>query len=265
MKQKILGIIITFLCSITLLTGCDRIVYYSGDDFDLFSVAVNSLLGVNGYGRKGSSPRIELIEEDSYGRKLFSYLGDGFVPTYSLLICQKSDEKYSYYYPDYNFISAEYKSQELLDNSFTIEEINELKELNDWNKEINEEKCVKVEMISKKDLPKITKKKENQFQLLFKKVAKSTGYKGDDNLYRYAKYCTSDNYGRTLYYVYGIGTDVNGEGVSPNSLSREFHIVIIFKPDGTIDENICVMELTDIYKYQDGLKRFKELNSWNQP
>lgn len=265
MKQKVFGVIISFLCLTSILMGCDGPSYYKGDDIDLFSVAVNSLLGVSGYGGKGAAPQIKIIEEDSYGRKLFSYLGDGFVPTYSLLICQKSNDKYSFYYPDYNFISAEYKSNSIVENIFTTDEINELKYLNDWDKEINENKCVKVEIISKKDQPRITKDKENQFELLFNKVARNSGYKGNDTIFRYATYCSSDNYGRTLYYAYGVGRDMNGEGVNPNSLSRDFELVIIFKQDGTVDETICIMELSDNYKYQTELKQFKDLNSWNQP
>lgn len=259
-----LGVFVTFMCFITLLSGCDGPEYYKGDDLDLFSEAVNSLLGVNGYGGKGSSPKIEIIEEDSYGRRLYSYLGDGLGNAYSLLICQKSDDKYAYYYPDYNFISADYTSSSNVENIFTSDEINELKYLNDWENEINEDKCVKVEIISKKDQPKITEDKKKQFELLFKKVAKNTGYKGNDSIFRYAIYCTSDNYGRTLYYAYGVGRDVNGEGVTPNSLTRYFDLVIIFNPDGTYNEDICVIELSDKYKYQADLKQFKHINGWNQ-
>ena len=43
--------------------------------------------------------------------------------------------------------------------------------------------------------------------------------KGDDTdtIYHYDEYCCKDIYGRELYYVYGIGSDVDGEGVSPSS------------------------------------------------
>jgi hypothetical protein len=258
-KQKIFSVVIVFL-SITLLAGCDRTAYYQGEDLDLYSVAVNSLLGVNGYGGKGSRPKIEVIEEDSFGRKLFSYVGDGLGNSYNLLICQKSDDKYAYYYPDFNFISAAYNLINV-ENIFTIEEVNKLKELNDWDKEINEEKSVKVEIKHKKDQPMITNDRKNQFELIFKEVAKETGYKGNDSIFRYAIYCTSDYYGRTLYYAYGIGRDVNGEGVSPSSLSKEFELVIIFK----IDETFVYMELLDEYEYQAEVNQLKDLSNWNQP
>lgn len=121
MKQKMLGSIIIYLGISLLLVACDGRAYYEGHDYDLFSVAVNSLLGVNGYGGKGSGPKIQVIEEDNYGRKLFSYLGDGLGNSYSLLICQKSDDKYAYYYPDFNIISAVHNSDIPLENIFTIE------------------------------------------------------------------------------------------------------------------------------------------------
>ena len=265
MKQKIFGVILICLVFITILTGCDPIKQYKGNNLDLFSVAVNSLLGADGYGSVGYPPQLKVIEEDSYGRKLFSYQGDGFVPTYSILICQKSDDKYAYYYPDFNFISIEYDSNLIPQNIFSDEEVNELKNLNDWNNEINEEKCIKVKIIREKNQPKITKSKEKQFEQIIKKLAKDTGYKGKDTIFRYAIYCTTDNYGRTLYYTYGVGRDVNGEDVSSKSLTRYFNLVIIFNKDGTFDETICVMELSDKYSYQAELKQFKYLNGWNQP
>ena len=42
-------------------------------------------------------------------------------------------------------------------------------------------------------------------------------------------------------------------------------LAIIFNPDGSYDEETCVLELNDFYHEQDRLKEFKELNGWNQP
>ncbi len=265
MKNKVLVTFLMIFCFIPALIGCEKGVPYSGEDYDLFSVALNSLLGVSGYSGKGATPKIIIIEEDSYGRKLFSYQSDGFVAAYSVLICQKSDDNYAYYYPDYNFISAEYKSNVNVESLFTTEEINELKQLNDWNKEIDEEKCVKVKIIKEKKNTKITKETEKKFRYLMREIATDTGYKGDDTLFRNAILCTTDDYGRKLYYVNGVGYDAYGEGVSPNSVSRDFHLVVIFNPDGTFDEIKCVIELTDYYKYQTQVKNFKGLNNWNHP
>ena len=71
-------------------------------------------------------------------------------------------------------------------------------------------------------------------------------------------YLTSDSYGRMLYYV---EVDL-GNSYKWNT---EFILAIIFNPDGSYDEETCVMELNDFYHEQDRLKEFKELNGWNQP
>jgi len=75
----------------------------------LFTVAIYSLLGARGYTPEyhGYVPTdIKVLEEDDYGRVLFAYCEDQNGTVTTLLIIQKSDEKYSYYYPDYNFISS---------------------------------------------------------------------------------------------------------------------------------------------------------------
>jgi len=40
---------------------------------------------------------------------------------------------------------------------------------------------------------------------------------------------------------------------------------MMFQPDGSYDEVDGVLELTDLFNYQDELKAFKESNNWNQP
>lgn len=60
------------------------------------------MLGIEGQ----ESAKIVVLETDSYGRTLFTYdestgLLDGGV-TLSVLIAQKSDENYVYYYEDKN-------------------------------------------------------------------------------------------------------------------------------------------------------------------
>jgi len=247
-------IILFFVCP---LMGC-QFTGYKGEHPELYTVAVNSLLGMKGYHSHGDAI-IKLIEEDAFGRKLFSYYedsyyGEGWPNSFSYLICQKEDGAYVYYYADYSFISKEWNGLEL---PFTNEEIEELKMENDWGKEINEEKLVKVEISRKKNEPNV-KIERKDYDILFQKIAEEKGRKGDGTMvYPYPIYLTSDTYGRLIYYATAIHKDMDKEDV-------ELHLVIIFNPDGSYDEDTCVLELKDLYNYQDDLKDLKEANNWNE-
>ena len=140
---KILKSFCILAMSMIMLTDCwsSHDGTYHGEYPELFSVAINSILGTAGYGSDGElvfDSAIGLVEEDSYGRILFIYYECNEISQYSLVICQKSDDNYAYFYPDYNFISIsieeylyDYEVLEAVD-SFPVDEIEELKTKNDW-------------------------------------------------------------------------------------------------------------------------------------
>ena len=97
---------------------------------------------------------------------------------------------------------------------------------------------------------------------LCKKIARSNGCKGNDTVFRFSIYCTSDNYGRTLFYAYGLHRDVKGEGISPKSETMYFDMAFIFGPGGA---NGSAIRLKDMYNYQDDLREFKRSNNWDRP
>ncbi len=229
-----------------MTSGCfnrqDRPVY-QGQHEDLYSIAVNSVLGSSGYilGEIKFSPELTVLESDQYDRKLFLYSEGNLISTYSLIISQGSDSEYAYFYPDYNFISSS-------SDSFTTEEIAELKKNNDWDEEINRDKCIKVNIAGTKD-EKGPINVKNIMSLYQKVMAEDA----DDSTY--VSYLTSDQYGRSIYSKFAK--------MRPEGVGR--CIVMIFQPDGTYDENKSYMELTDYYDYQDKLKELKEANGWNEP
>lgn len=237
---------------------------YNGDYPALYAEAINSVLGVFGYHDSSSlaDPEIEILETDKYGRVMYKYKEDC---AKAVCIVQKYDDDYVYYYPDYNFIGgATNDMRELELKLFAPESIENLKALNDFDKEFDESKCIKTAIISRKDSPKISKNTENQLETLCKQYAKDSGCKGEDSVYKYAIFCTYDTYGRMLYYVNGIHHDVNGEGTNANSTIRNFNFAIIFNPDWSFDKTDTLLEISDGF-YQTALKEFKQLHNWNQP
>ena len=235
--------------------------YYRGDYPDLFTVAINSMLDSRGF-RQYSRPMpviLEVIETDDYGRVLFFYTevyfhgrDIGSISAYSLVISQHRDGEYVYFYPHHNFISVGQTihlprsgfipTASQLAEDFTAEAIEELKMRNNWNRELNLDNAVRVPIVYRKDRngPISFDVLLNAYIELFEHETRSRAF---------LTFFIEDAYGRSIY-----------------TLQRsERAFVVMFLPDGSFDRDIGVMELFDFQRYQDELKAFKEMNSWNQP
>ena len=264
------------LCVIFGVTAVLIVVYfalmfrpfeYSGEHVDLYTVAINSMFASVGYASNGEARYdsiIEIIEKDQYGRTLFYY--DEEDDNYAILIMQKSSDGFAYFYEDLCYETYKVEDRYAFYNDppdFATMDFSILKERNDWNKEIDEEKCVKKPFVRNNkgalDIPPKT------FDTIIQPYAASMGYKGDDTIYRFDQYNTSDAYGREIYYVYGIGRDVFGDGVSPDSTAQYFEFAIIFNPDGSYNQTTCITEIKDTVHFREELIAFKQLNQWNQP
>ena len=94
-------------------------------------------------------PQIEKIDEANYGRVIFSYRAryykgsDSNICFSALIICQASSNNEVLYYEDVCYIVKEqvnYTPEP--DKEFDAEVIDYLKSINDWNKELDLEKCL---------------------------------------------------------------------------------------------------------------------------
>lgn len=240
-----------FLIMLALfVTACrDTGVAYSGDYPELFTVAINSLLGARGYGLgHGTQPDIELLEEDNYGRQLFSYFEtDTRVSSYSLIISQKVDGGYVYFYPHYNFIALPGETPWLNMEEFEYE-INALKEANNWNQPMDCSDCIRVEVVQQKENSPVPDRTLRQAYNHALGDDAQSGFGIMNNIV----FFRTDDYGRSIYL--GSGT-----------FSSNRFVVMLFQPDGSFDEVTSIMELQDPQNYQSQLREFKELNDWNQP
>ncbi|MDR2585870.1 MAG: hypothetical protein LBC84_06595 [Prevotellaceae bacterium] len=255
---------------INFVLGCNG--KYKKNHPALYSVAVNSVLGTTGFIPDGHGPfpsLISLIEEDSLGRVMFVYYERKKISRFSLIISQKSDGEYAYYYPDYNFISisgppgswftdtSECTKAGLtfLNCAFTKfkdEEIEELRRKNDWNMPIDIDKCERAEIVRRKPRGPVRKSVVRSF---YRNALE------DDANYNSSRpvFFAEDNYGRSMYLAYGKWGSGRyfGEGFDRRV------VVLFFQLDGSYDVNNGVMELTDLNNYQDDLRTFKARNNWN--
>ena len=244
MKRRKLVSFILLLFVLTNLLACDFGKSYKGEDEELFTVAVHSVLGADGFVWKGDRPMLEVIEEDNFGRKLFLYYEKDAISPYSMIISQKTSGDYVYYYSDYNFI-CNFK------NKFSDEDVEALKQRNDWGKSLQEDKMICKKISKEKVYPEYDYGKVSE---ALSKVMNT----GEESIQ--FNYVTSDAFGRSLYYLSLLDDfekTVNSEG----EFEYEYYLVIL-QNDYAYNEN-SMIKLNDNYHYQEQLSEFKKLNNWD--
>lgn len=245
MKKLLLMVMLIFtIC----LTSCNY-KGYSGNHSNLFSAATNSVLFLNGYSWKADykcDPRIEIIEEDNYGRTLFSYYEKYYkganISFSALIICQSSNEKEVLFYEDINYLIKEQRLYSKNTETFTDDEIENLKLVNDWNKEINYDKCVRKEITKIKE--KIPHEKEIKKQIIDKFDLNNEKY------LLFMDYLTS-NVDESKYIIYGYISQTDKDGI---------YFVGIVELDVSIKLNTII--LSNVYEYKKELVEFKQMNNW---
>ena len=243
---------------------------YGGEYKDLYSTAVWNIFGIRGFYSGGEfvrDPSIEIYEKDSKGRVLFAYY-DGYYGVSDdnigyfggIVIMQYSDGNSIFcydncYLPVYQGTISGYK------DVYSEDAINQFKIDNDWNLEINKDLCLEHPYVSRRPKGDL-KIKEKEFESAIKTYVYNHGYKGDDTIYRYSYFSQKDKSGKELYYVKGCGTDVEGQGVSPNSVSKWYEFAIIFNEDRSCPES-NIMEITDAKESANIIKELKISTDWN--
>ena len=246
MKKGSLRIFILNFCFVFVLlffVGCDFKVY-TGKHADLFTVAINSVLWNRGHSYGADHPinsEIKIIERDDFGRTLYSYLEGFYIyPTkgsYALIISQYTSDGQVYYYEDCNYSLLELPYSQI----YEPEMIEQLKEVNDWGKPINTDKCIGKTIIKKK-----LTNSELENAVIDKAI---TEYNLSESNYRAcADYLTDDKNGNCIFY--GAINRVSGEEV--------IFFVAFVRADG----DIKLFVPSDVYNYQEEFKNFKAENGW---
>ena len=254
--------VIFFLLYLLLFVALNSNVKYNGDHPALYTVAVNSFLGCAGQGSNGeiaTSSEVEILETDAHGRILF-YYHEGIIEQgcgYGIL--QKEQNGYAYFYEDDCVLCADDDwgyGAVTHEEWFTQEEIDAFKQRNDWGKPINEGKCIKKAIITKKEKSKI--KPSNSDYALAAKVCfdQSNIVYTTDTGVSYEQFFTSDDYGREIYYLYCHKKLGSGS-------YAYFDVAVIFNPDGTFSKDTGVVMIEDMGDYRETLKELKRNNGWN--
>ena len=246
MKKIISLVLIVF--TVLSLIGASCIYYYEGPNYDLFTVAMNSLVFTTGYvpnSGRSKGPMVKILEKDMYGRVMFIYHEKDLVEAYTLLISQKIDNDNVYYYEDINYITK-------LSSNFTFEEIANLKELNDWGQPLNEKKLFKTKIITKRII--MDDYETNLTNSIFSSCLKM--YDVNNIWTSYTVRVSEDAYGRVLYSC--IITVQNN-----STLEVDDKKCILLISDSLGSNNTVFVK--SIYDCNQIIKEFKHANNWNKP
>lgn len=243
-KSTRIVLLIIFALCLTSLCGCRRTPYPIEH---VMVVSQTSYAYPSGNAVEHDS-RSEILETDEYGRVLFAYY-NGF-GVYSVGIRQKHDEKYVYYYDNVSFLyTMKYRE-------YTPEQASDLKEANDWNKPLDEEKMIKRAFL---DQYSLKKKIDPLFdhEDLQRVFNASIEYKENESVIFYL--VDSSQTGQQLFNVW------RREKVSTTNGYEYTHLndyLMILNSDGTYDPENYLIEFKDQSEISAKLAEIKEKNGW---
>ena len=261
------------LCAAVFALSLSSCVYrgYRGERADLYTVAMNNIFCASGHVSNGErlyDSVIEVVETDEYGRTLFfydEYYDDSTDPQIrygmAFVIMQKAEAGYAYYYQDdcytpYFDTVDEYDQVMRRVDPMLIEE---LKARNDWNQEINEDRCTKAKISGEKPEGKLRVCEYDLDEIIYP-YAKANGYQGTDrHACRYILYCNADTFGKELYYVYCLTSDQTPSGETEYG---HYAYAVIVQPDGSFSETPLV-EIPDPTMSYELIRELKRQNWWD--
>lgn len=244
-KSNLRMLILVFCFSLIMMifVGCGY-KEYSGPHADLYTVAINSVLWNCGHSRTTdyfTDSEIEIIEEDEFGRTLYKYEETCYdfrsLRFSALIVSQYTSDDQIYYYEDCNYMVKD-RSVSLM---FKQEEIEWLKEINDWGKPINADKCIGKTITNNKPTNKqIEKAIEDKFIIEYNLTIGNYSVSVD--------YLTEDKNNNIIFY-----------GVIDRKSGERYIFFVAFV---SADEEIKLFIPSDVYDYNEEFKNFKAENGW---
>ena len=222
----------------------------SKNDFPLFTIAMVGTVGGEGIGY------VKRLEEDSYGRIFFEFaIANLMNPYFNGLrgygVCQKIEDEYAYYFEDVWYTGATQVDK------ITEEEKTMLKEVNDWNKEIDGSKTLtKVRSFSKRYETNIFDISDKEMKNALELFAELKNISDDDIESYEIQYSSRDSEGKTLFY---IATGEDRYGKEAYKTSKMFAIIV--DENGDVSER-SVLEINDPYNCATEMSAFKAENAW---
>lgn len=184
---------------------------------------------------KGGTSQVAVLEEDNYGRIMFSYSAPNVTTQKAetvLVMCQKIDDEYVYFYEDICYTSQ-------YDNHDAIKMI---KEQNDWNQPLDHSKMSRRPNQITFDLF-IAGNSTLLYGNVIQAAARELGVSSSQLTQLH--FVDADNSGNELYWRSCI----------ENSINQSYLLLV------SSDYDVCAMKLDDV-DISDVIGNFKSENGW---
>jgi len=241
------------------LTACSGDFEYRGERPELFSVAISSILGTHGFTFGSISgqiqPAVIVLEEDNYGRVMFLYYEGSHISPVSIIVMQKIEDGYAYFYPHYNFFSDSFR---FLEEPPDEDSVVALKEANSWNQEMSDvDEFVRVRVSRQPERGPISDERLIEaYRIVFPEATSRPNQIIVNN-----PFFRTDSYGRSIYLTGGPRWEYIDD-----EYTRVFtNVAILFQPDYSFDLESGTLLITDRFNYQTDLRLFMEANGWDTP
>ena len=255
MRTKILIMLISFsIC----LAGCvlpfDPILRYSGEHTEYIAASIYSLPGVE----SAIDDEIMVLDTDLFGRTMVAVCLDRDIvlidskrsypwKVFAVLIIQRIDDTHVYFYGERNYRMTKIDgtielSRQVVEDTFNMEMLEELKNENDWNIPPEETTVALVKV------PIQVEKNQTMSKLQEKALKEYVGNNFQSEFLR------QDKEGRQLYFIVQI------DNQTPVVYTW---YAAIFEPDGSLcGGNAGVTPIHSISTIQLELARFLEQHCW---
>jgi hypothetical protein len=199
---------------------------------------------------EGYALRSEFIDTDDYGRKLFAFSINTSLGISAVCILQKDDDKYVYYYDNVSYLMTEQF------NLCTPEQLDALKDANDWNEAIDEEKMVKREFVNRFSLS------PDRESTLDQQAAINAFYDTIGKEEKISTYVGVFDFSQTGQEIFFVSRDEKRATNTGHEWINIDYYLMILNADGTYDPENYLIKLDDLDKSNAPLAEIKEKNDW---
>lgn len=188
------------------------------------------------------------LETDDYGRQIIAFINPERFGA-AVFIMQKSDSRYVYYYDTISYQRLERR------DSYTEEQLDDLKAANDWNLPLDESKMIKREHFNIFHLSP-TRKSAIEWEAARDAFTATMGTYSNVGIYpQFFDYSQS---GQEMYHVVW-------ETKKPDSDENEYsyqYFLMVLNADGTYDPENYIIKIEDPMNSNGPMAEIKERNGW---
>jgi len=263
MKTKIKVLIIVFSVVFSVLTTFILLVVVKAHKTHPLSSQIfrtftcNALPGA--YSTDPWTSKGKIVETDMYGRMICDILIIYVVPERALCVMQKVDEEQQcmYYYDNicFKYIDGDVDKDIMYDQSF----LDSLKELNDWGKPLDLEKCTRKQLNdNKKLLPAVLTRDYTARSSIEQRVIDELQKRHVFTKYDYDVACCDKSASEQELYLISVWE----EDASKDYDNYRYHAFVIYNKDKSYDPENYLMEFDDLRDCNEVLIEIKEKNGW---